>query len=149
MLISAQHQRANPERMEALRIAFVTEELALTPEESKVFWPLHEAFESKMTSMRDSLLQQRESFEASTAGERELEAFVYAIAMQRKSMVDLESAHLLEVAQLLGAERALKLPDMKRKLSQQIRERMSAPQHRGQHGSRQGIRHTSPRTRRH
>ncbi len=139
ILLSAQPHRANPERMEALRIAFITEELALTPEESKAFWPLHEAFETQMTSQRESLMRQQESFAASTASEKEFQAHVENLAEQRKAMVDLETAHLLEVAQLLGAERALQLPDMKRKLSRQIRERMASPQQRGPQGARQSI----------
>jgi len=48
-------QGPRSERMEALRIAFMTEELALTPEESATFWPMQHAFDAKLEALRESL----------------------------------------------------------------------------------------------
>lgn len=135
--------RETSERMEALRIAFMTERLALTPDESKAFWPMHEAFEAQMEAQRDAMRTQKNNFNASNASDAELQKFVQDLAEQRKSMVDLESDHLLEVAELLGAERALKLPEMQRELARNIRERMGAPNRKGSPGPRQG---QSPRS---
>lgn len=130
--------RETSERMEALRIAFMTERLALTPEESKVFWPMHEAFEAQMEAQRDAMRTQQDNFDAANTSDTELRKFVEDLAKQRKSMVDLESDHLLEVAELLGAERALMLPEMQRELARNIRERMGAPHRIGPPGPRQG-----------
>lgn len=135
--------RETSERMEALRIAFMTERLALTPDESKAFWPMQEAFEAQMEARRDAMRTQKNNFNASNASDAELQKFVQDLAEQRKSMVDLESEHLLEVAELLGAERALKLPEMQRELARNIRERMGAPNRKGSPGPRQG---QSPRS---
>jgi len=138
--------RETSERMEALRIAFITERLALTPDESKAFWPMHEAFEAQLEAQRDAMRTQKDNFDASNASDAELQKFVEDLAEQRKSMVDLESEHLLEVAELLGAERALKLPEMKRELARNIRERMDATNRKGPPGPRQG--HSPRSTRR-
>ena len=138
--------RMNSERLDALRIAFITEELELTPDESKAFWPMHEAFEAQLEAQRDAMRTQKDNFDASNASDAELQKFVEDLAEQRKSMVDLESEHLLEVAELLGAERALKLPEMKRELARNIRERMDATNRKGPPGPRQG--HSPRSTRR-
>jgi hypothetical protein len=138
--------RETSERMEALRIAFMTERLALTPDESKAFWPMHEAFEAQMEAQRDAMRTQKDNFDAASATNVELQKFVNGFAEQRKSMVDLESEHLLAVAELLGAERALKLPEMKRELARNIRERMDATNRKGSPGPRQG--HSPRSTRR-
>ena len=139
--------RETSERMEALRIAFMTERLTLTPEESKDFWPMQEAFEAQMEAQRDAMRNKKDTFDAANASDAELQKFIEDLAEQRKSMVDLESDHLLAVSELLGAERALKLPEMQRELARNIRERMGAPNRKGPPGPRQG---QSPRnTRRH
>ena len=135
--------RETSERMEALRIAFMTERLALTPEESQAFWPMHEAYEAQMEAQRESMRTQKDNFDASKASDAELQKFVEDLAEQRKSMVDLESEHLIAVADLLGAERALKLPEMQRELARNIRERMASPNRKGPPGPRQG---QSPRS---
>ncbi|MDG1675493.1 MAG: hypothetical protein P8H88_08615 [Flavobacteriales bacterium] len=130
--------RETSERMEALRIAFMTERLSLTPDESKAFWPMHEGFEAQMETQREAMRTLKDAFDAASASDAELQKFVHDLAEQRKSMVDLESEHVLAVAELLGAERALKLPEMKRELARNIRERMDATNRKGPPGPRQG-----------
>ena len=131
------------ERMEALRIAFMTERLSLTPEESKSFWPLHEAFEAQMEAQREAINIQKDAIDATGASTAEFRDLVERLAQQRKDMVDLESVYLLEVADLLGAERALMLPDMQRELARTIRERMGNSGRKGPPGARQS---QSPRS---
>lgn len=138
-------QRPSSERLEALRIAFMTEQLALTPEESKAFWPLHEAFEASMEAHREAMRVDKEQFDPSKSSASEFRLFLEGLAEQRKAMVDLESQHMLEVSTLLGAERALKLPEMKRELAASLRDRMNTQGRQGPPGSRQeGSRSRSP-----
>lgn len=40
------------ERLEALKVAYLTQELQLTPEEAQRFWPLHNEMTQKMRDMR-------------------------------------------------------------------------------------------------
>lgn len=130
--------RGASQRMEALRIAFMTERLSLTPEESKLFWPLHEVFEAQMEAQREAMNDQKDAFDATKASTAEMRDLLESLAQQRKDMVDLESAYLLEVADLLGAERALMMPEMQRDLARSIRERMGASGRKGPPGPRQG-----------
>lgn len=136
--------RENTERLESLRIAYLTERLSLTPEESKQFWPIQSAHESEMEAMRDAMKMEKESFDATQASQREILAFVEKMAEQRKAMIDFETSHLIAVADVLGAERALKLPELQRELARRIRERMGAAQKKGGHGPRQQGRRQAP-----
>lgn len=51
-------QQPNPkgkqERVEALKIAFITERLKLTPEEAKVFWPVYNKYTEELKKLRES-----------------------------------------------------------------------------------------------
>lgn len=40
------------ERLKALKIGFITEKLALTPDEAKGFWPIYDEYEAKMQASR-------------------------------------------------------------------------------------------------
>lgn len=40
------------ERIKALKVAFITEQLDLTTEESQVFWPIYNTFEKETNSIR-------------------------------------------------------------------------------------------------
>ena len=46
--------RAVEERIQAFRIAFFTEKLELTPEESQAFWPLYNEYQEKERAIRES-----------------------------------------------------------------------------------------------
>jgi len=41
------HTAPNQEKIEAQRVAFITQELDLTPDEAKVFWPVYNEYDAK------------------------------------------------------------------------------------------------------
>ena len=49
--LHAQQQDKN-ERIRALRVAFITDKLQLTPEESEKFWPLYNQYEAEQKRIR-------------------------------------------------------------------------------------------------
>lgn len=44
--------RTKKDKIKALKVAFITNELALTPEESAKFWPLYNAYEEKQKEIK-------------------------------------------------------------------------------------------------
>lgn len=49
---SQPHFREKREQIKALKIAFITNELALTPDEATKFWPIYNAFDDKQNEIR-------------------------------------------------------------------------------------------------
>ncbi len=141
-LSQSENAPAESDRMKALRIAYMTEELALTPDESKAFWPLHDAFDAKVQEERTAMKALKDAFDATNATEAELKAHLDQINSQRLVMMELESAHLLEVASVLGVERALKLTELKKDLARRIRGQMgkSSPSDQRREAPRRGPR---------
>lgn len=138
-------QGPGSDRMEALRIAYITEELALTPEESQVFWPLQRAFDAKILESRNGLQSiQRQGLSGEMSPE-EVEKLLEDMTILRKQMVDDEADHLKAVIELLGAERGFKMTTIQREMASKIRETLgssrgaSAPQDHRQRGPRQGL----------
>jgi len=51
-LTFAQGNQEKREKVKALKVAFLTEKLALTSEEAQKFWPIYNAFEEKQFEIR-------------------------------------------------------------------------------------------------
>lgn len=54
--VNAQFKRGSKEKIKALKIAYITEQLNLTESEAEKFWPLYNKFDEEMMSLR---LQER------------------------------------------------------------------------------------------
>lgn len=52
--MQAQEHRSKEERIQALKVAFITEELALTPKQSQGFWPLYNELQEKLKALKKS-----------------------------------------------------------------------------------------------
>ena len=52
-LIQAQTKpQGDPQKVEALKISFITNKLNLTPEEAKLFWPIYNQYEDEKKALR-------------------------------------------------------------------------------------------------
>lgn len=49
---SAQAQRSQNEKIEALKIAFLTERLQLTSSEAQQFWPVYQSYQNEVKGLR-------------------------------------------------------------------------------------------------
>lgn len=56
-LTQAQEHRSKEERIKALKVAFITEELALTPEQSQNFWPLYNELQGKLKALKKNRIK--------------------------------------------------------------------------------------------
>lgn len=69
LVVKAQDDKAGDEnqkqkRIEALYVAYVTQQLALTPDEAQKFWPVHTQFANDLKSVKPDLaeLDKQQSF---------------------------------------------------------------------------------------
>lgn len=69
----AQRGAAKRERIQALKVAFITEELQLTSEQAKNFWPVYDQLEDELKDLRH---QSNKHPDFSTASDKEIESWV-------------------------------------------------------------------------
>lgn len=60
MLVGQPAQAPLRERMEAAKVAFITRNMQLSPQEARVFWPLYDAYEAKIREQRQARMERRE-----------------------------------------------------------------------------------------
>ncbi|WNJ19323.1 hypothetical protein [Pontibacter sp. G13] len=123
----------NKERVEALRVAFITQKLKLTTEESKTFWPVYEEFQQEMELLREEHRSVRKKLEIKfkRATDEELETLMEEfISFQFEEAKIIATYHdeflkvlpIRKVALLYKAEQ-----DFKRELIKEIRNRSMRP----------------------
>lgn len=123
--------RKKREQIKSLKVAFITEELNLTPDEATKFWPLYNAYEEKQQEIKKQRLKgylermDDDSFDKLS----EKEATVM-LAQMESSEEELYQARKKFVASLKGVISPLKILKLKkaeenfnRKLLQQYRDR--------------------------
>lgn len=54
----AQNRRL--ERVQALKVAFITDKISLTPQQAEQFWPVYHSYEDDIRDLRSSYLKQNE-----------------------------------------------------------------------------------------
>ena len=114
LAISANAQNTQKEKVEAMRIAFITTRLELTPEEAKLFWPIYDNYRYDLTQLRRSFYPNDDGTDPHLDADRQLEF------EQRR--LDLRKTYKPQFAGVLGKEKLNKLisaeEDFKRMLIQ-------------------------------
>lgn len=113
------------QRVEAQLVAFITQRLDLTPEESTRFWPIYNEYREKERSLRRSARVEMQSGdltddEANALIQRQLDLEGQLLALKKEYIGKLRSAiPPRKIAKLQPAEQAFKL-----EILQRIRSRM-------------------------
>ena len=118
------------EQIKALKVAFITEELKLTPTEAEKFWPVFNAFETKQTELRQdkmrSFLKRLDEATIDKMSEKEAASFLSQMESTEDEMYQNQKKFVANLKGILPAVKILKLKkaeeDFNRKLLRQYRE---------------------------
>lgn len=117
------------EQVKALKVAFITNELNLTPDESAKFWPLYNAYEDKQNEIRKQRLKSYvdrsdENF-IDKLSEKEAGTLLSQMENADDDLYDLKKKFISNLKIVLPATKILKLKkaeeDFSKKLLQQYR----------------------------
>lgn len=118
--IAQENKQERNARIEAMRVAFITEKLELTVEESQMFWPLFNEYESERKIVQKSFYRKRD---IDTMTNEEAEAFVTQSFVKDQQMLDLKRTYfekfktaipIKKIAQLSRAEKSFRQELIKR-----------------------------------
>ena len=142
LLLAAVALKAQPEQMrarmqdkiEAYKIAFFTEKLQLTPEESKKFWPLFNQFENYREALKNSYNLEDRRIELMS--DKEVEDFVMKHIEMEEQMVKLRRDYIQRFKEILPIRKVAMLQridnEFKRALLEEIKQRRENRQGGGQ-----------------
>ncbi|KIX22773.1 sensor of ECF-type sigma factor [Flavobacterium sp. 316] len=119
------------EKIKALKVAFITEELNLTTEEAQKFWPVYNSYDDKQFEIRHNkmkaIVNQYESSEIEKLSEKEALQLVKKMEANEDEMHNLKKKYIKDLLNVLPAKKVVKLKkvedEFNRKLFKQYRDR--------------------------
>jgi archaellum biogenesis ATPase FlaH len=121
-------QNGNREKIKSLKVAFITEQLALTSKEAQQFWPVYNEFEEKRQSLRQKERTQIRSKIQDAMALSEAQAITLLEQLTDFKMEEekLNLSYLKEIKKVMSAKKTLLLirseEDFKRQLIKQYRQ---------------------------
>lgn len=128
-LISAFSVKAQPgskkEKIEALRIAFITQQLDLSSAEAQLFWPVYNEYLDKMDAARKSFRQQyNKQTDYDFKTDKEAEAYLNAEISLKQKEAEYFREYYEKFKKVLPVKKVAKLrraeEDFKKKLIEQL-----------------------------
>jgi hypothetical protein len=104
------HQK-RMEEYRAMKIAYFTENLGLTPQEAEKFWPLYNKYEQDKAELRKNRIDRSHEFaeKADQMSEEEAEEIVNKHIENRKKELQLEIQFNADLKKILPAKKIMKL----------------------------------------
>jgi hypothetical protein len=103
------------DKIEAARIAYITDQLQLTPAEAEKFWPIYREFAEKRRGIRQEMRNARNA----NPGQTDQEAVDQQFKMKQQEL-DLEKDYSGRLLKVISAQKLRSLPQAERKFRQMI-----------------------------
>ncbi len=94
------------EKIEAMKVAFITNELQLTPEESQSFWPLYNNFKKELEALRPIPTKRPD---LDNISDEQAQAMLNTMMEREAKMLDVKQRYIQKASQVLPPSKVLKL----------------------------------------
>ena len=119
------------EKVKALKVAYITEQLELTTEEAQKFWPLYNAFDDKQSELRHekmrSILDQFKPGNVEKLSEKDASNSLIQMEKIEEDLFNLKKKFIKDLQSVISAKKIIKLKkaeeDFNRELLKQMREK--------------------------
>jgi Spy/CpxP family protein refolding chaperone len=119
------------EKVKALKVAYITEQLDLTKEEAQKFWPIYNSFDDKQAELRHekmrAILDRFEPGNVDKLSEKDASTLLTQMEAVEESLFTLRKKFIKDLQGVLSAKKIVKLKkaeeDFNRTLLKQMKER--------------------------
>ena len=112
------------EKIEAARIALITKELNLTPEQAQRFWPIYNEFKSKRGELSRNFNQKRRDFDAANATEDERKQMLDLGLELKQKQLNLEKEYSGKLLDVITSRQIIQLRQAEDKFRRLLIERL-------------------------
>ena len=113
------------DRVEALRMAFISKKLELSTAESEKFWPVYNEYNDKVRALRKNLRQSYRA-KAETMTDKDAEELIALELQSRQAETDVHKQYTEKIRTIIGAKKLAKLriaeEEFKREMVKTIKE---------------------------
>lgn len=122
--------RGKKEKVKALKVAYITDELNLTTEEAQRFWPIYNAFDDKQAELRHekmkTILDRFEPGSVEKLSEKDASSLLVQMEVIEETLFALRKKFIKELQSVLPAKKIIRLKkaedDFNRQLLRQMRD---------------------------
>lgn len=124
-------QDRHHEKIKALKVGYITEQLNLSPKEAQEFWPIYNAYDQKRSNFRDEErnLIRNEGSDIDNLTEKEASSLVLKLKALELTKDDAEQRYISDLQKTLSGKKILKLyraeKDFRKKLLHRLRDEKS------------------------
>lgn len=113
------------EKIEAMKVAFLTQQLDLSSREAQQFWPVYNEYQDKLEALRQQRRKDRKASTSDALSDKDAEALLDQELAFRQQEIDLQKTYYQRFKGVLTVRKALKLmrseEEFKRVLLEQIK----------------------------
>jgi hypothetical protein len=99
------------EKINSLRIAYLTDKLGLTPEQAEKFWPIYREFAERRKEIRQELRQAAKGIDKNNPDPKKQQELVDLSLKVKQRVLDLEKDYSGRLLKVVTAEQMLRLPN--------------------------------------
>lgn len=96
-------------KLEAARIAMITERLNLTPDQAQKFWPLYNEFAQERRALQQEAMKSRQGLDMSNLTEEQSQRLVNAQMKYKQEKVNLENKYATMLNEVISAKQLVAL----------------------------------------
>jgi len=108
------------EKLEALRVAFITKELNLTSEEAEKFWPVYNQREAEQEEIRKQLRENHKGKNIDEMTDAEVEKLIEKQLELRQKELDIDKKYASKLKEVLPVKKVAKLPVAEKKFREEV-----------------------------
>ncbi|TXE20033.1 sensor of ECF-type sigma factor [Psychroserpens burtonensis] len=97
------------ERIKSLKIAFITEKLALTETEAQKFWPIYNAHETNIKALRQDSRQNRKDADIESMSEADAKSMIDKMLILEQKKLELRKQFTTDLITVIPAKKVILL----------------------------------------
>lgn len=112
------HSPRSNDKIESMRIAYITDQLNLSSEEAREFWPVYNQFNDSMEKLRTeerNLVENNESID-----EVEAKKIMTRLINISEEQLNLEKTYILNLSKIIGYQKSLQLKSFERSFKREL-----------------------------
>ncbi len=123
ILVSNAQEQSRKEKMEALKIAYITEKLDLTTEESKTFWPVMNDYQNAKKALNTRKKSDKKP-NIDEMSDTEINTFIESKLQKAQNLLDLRKEYTVKFKKVLPIKKVAKLIEAERNFRREVLKRM-------------------------
>jgi len=114
------------QRIDAQKVAFFTDQLQLTPDEARIFWPIYNQYSSQKDELNQDFMKENQKFRNNVDAISDKDASDLADGYIRhaQKLVDLQKEYHLKLKDVLPPKKLLKLYNVERDFQRLLLQRL-------------------------